>query len=274
MIGNPYDSVEIPLIPDALYGMRGFNVTNDGKLIPLHKDRRTEYKSGVNHARCAFEGVIQFTYGGSKPFAMDWNGASPFHKSTDRVPVKGCTCGYYAYFEDSENTSFMHSMQNDSVNGIVRATGKCIVGSQGFKAEKLEIVALICGDQDASIKQRAQSTLADIGLRQPVSLRAMILFFAVHWTLLVSDLMIKDNPVINFALDCTTLIMWSFIFVQLVGVMYILALRRSNRQIPELKPRPDLVKKIMENYPDVAYFSTMEQAKQHFKLSKASDMPQ
>lgn len=58
--------------------------------------------------------------------------------NTHDAPDDGCTCGIYAHYLPLE--SYARGFSN--VFGVVRASGKILMGTKGFRAEKVEIAAL------------------------------------------------------------------------------------------------------------------------------------
>ena len=57
-----------------------------------------------------------------------------------RAADLNCQCGFYAYFDDGQNTYFE---QDKDVLGVIEAYGQVTVGNRGFKCEKARIVALL-----------------------------------------------------------------------------------------------------------------------------------
>lgn len=76
-------------------------------------------------------------------------------KDTDnaghRAADLSCTCGFYAYFDDGQNTYFDYNAGD--VLGVIEGYGQVTVGSRGFKAEKAKIVALLI-EPDQSFRCR------------------------------------------------------------------------------------------------------------------------
>lgn len=55
-----------------------------------------------------------------------------------RSPDLDCTCGIYAHYLPIES----YERQNSNVFGVVEASGKILMGTKGFRAEKVKILAL------------------------------------------------------------------------------------------------------------------------------------
>lgn len=81
--------------------------------------------------------VTMHSFGG---YPMGWEFHSwNLHKKPKphtEAPVEGCTCGFYAYNSPDGLTL-------GSVKGIVRITGRTLIGTKGYRFEKGEIVCLL-----------------------------------------------------------------------------------------------------------------------------------
>lgn len=281
MTMTPYSGREIPLIPDALYGIRGFNVNSDGTIKPLHRGAETSYTSGVHTARCNYSGEWNLWVSGNKVSTVILPESSliDMHPG-EQAPVLSCTCGFYAYFGNSNDTSFLVG-GTTHVNGIVRATGRCIVGTLGFRAEKMEIVGLVCdysAPDGSTWKQRLSNLMRDvvIGLAK-IPGRLFIAFLAVYWAITIASLFF-ENEIFSVVYNALTLLVWSFVIVQTIASLYAgFMITRDDESLKNAflpgKPNRALSAKIKKQYPDVEFFSTLDQAKAHFKVSKANDLP-
>jgi hypothetical protein len=56
-----------------------------------------------------------------------------------RAGIKGCSCGFYAYFDEDHNPH--HSKSN--VLCVIEGYGLLTVGTRGFRAEKARLLALV-----------------------------------------------------------------------------------------------------------------------------------
>ena len=68
---------------------------------------------------------------------------SPVRSDEHRPGSTGCQCGFWAYFDGSDDFS-----GDDRVTGVVRGSGVVTVGTKGFRAERAEVVALVAPDHD------------------------------------------------------------------------------------------------------------------------------
>ncbi len=72
-------------------------------------------------------------------------GGEPTYRPDDhREAMVGCACGFYAYFNGTNKFSDYDG--SHTISGIVEGYGMCTVGSQGFRASKARIVALVIDD--------------------------------------------------------------------------------------------------------------------------------
>lgn len=61
------------------------------------------------------------------------------HPDHGPVPDEECTCGFYAYSDEAH----MDRPGGSNVIGIIRGTGRTLIGSRGFRCQRAEIVALV-----------------------------------------------------------------------------------------------------------------------------------
>ncbi|MDE2470804.1 MAG: hypothetical protein KGL35_19175 [Bradyrhizobium sp.] len=125
------------------YGVRGWSVRG-GKLAAACNHRAT-WEPGINVAKCRVDEygsgwqpyyTGHHVMGGWLYTGFDhWNleKKPPAH---DDAPREDCTCGFYAY--SNPRRAVM-----GSVKGVVRITGRTLVGTKGWRFEYGEIVALL-----------------------------------------------------------------------------------------------------------------------------------
>lgn len=88
-----------------------------------------------------------------KRFSIEWSDGSTgqydlsdlkFIKPPHDSPVEDCKCGFYAYTDTDheELDADIYHDSNDYVLGIVKGTGRTLIGTRGFRCERAEIVAL------------------------------------------------------------------------------------------------------------------------------------
>lgn len=271
-----YSNSEIPLIPGEIYGMRGFTVNDDGTLSPLHRNTSMRYGTGIHTAKCHITGIWSLQFNNSSfTFNISEDNAPVMHKDKP-APVLNCTCGFYGYFDQQPDISFMHGGLDNHVNGIVRASGRAIVGDLGFRAEKMEIVGLVCDyNKKASWKQRFTDFMMDISSGiATMPWKYLVTFLAMYWATLILQIIFDDTELVAVLFNAMSLIVWSYVIVQLSSLAFLVRTVKSSSSDTLRKPPIRVSNKIKKQYPGVKFFSTLEEARAHFPLTKASDLPQ
>ena len=275
---SDFSSHDIPLVPAALYGVRSFRVNDSGFLGPIHQDRNFTYESAVNRAKCAAGVYSYLVIGAQTVRTVD---PQPLHSAPDI----DCSCGFYAYFDQDIDQSMVQLELRDQIVGIVRATGRCIVGDLGFRAEKVEIVALV-SDQFASAE--VDSARVPIGERilrvgdklnaallDKIESRHIVALSLLYWAWYFLAMLLPE-PYKMFAVAACLAFVPAMLTV-LFG-SYTKAHRSSQRLAAMLQRvhsiSPSQIQAIKKNYPDAQLFATLEQAKKEFPLSKIEELPQ
>lgn len=119
---NPYDGEEVDLVPGTLRGYRAWRVLN-GQLRAISQS--TIWTDEGLVARCFANGYC----------AQMCERCMEMHKA----PVRECTCGIYAMYGLVDVVAAYGS--NVVVTGVIEASGKILLGTKGFRAEKARIVA-------------------------------------------------------------------------------------------------------------------------------------
>jgi hypothetical protein len=115
---------EPDLVPGELRGFRRWKgVDENGGLKSTGVDYTWE-SGQVQTARC-FAGVYSMY---------------PPHDSSE-TPKNGCQCGFYGWYNPADSRIPLAGVEG-AVFGVVKATGRVILGSHGFRAEHVEIVAV------------------------------------------------------------------------------------------------------------------------------------
>lgn len=63
-----------------------------------------------------------------------------FNEPKHQVPTRSCTCGFYALHGPAELNTGPHV---NIVNGVIKAYGNVVLGTQGFRAQYAEVEALV-----------------------------------------------------------------------------------------------------------------------------------
>jgi hypothetical protein len=121
--GPEFTGLPFDLALGEVYGLRVWKVDKYGRLRARHVETAKPWRPGVNVAKChAVFGI-----------------GTEAHESPDEK----CTCGFYAYTEpDHIELQLTGRGQGPFIMGVVKATGRTLLGTQGFRSEKAEIVAL------------------------------------------------------------------------------------------------------------------------------------
>ncbi len=118
---------EIDVAAGSVIGVRSWKVYN-GKLVGAFNFTWTPGRP-VYQARCLAAGLTPL-----------WYPVTGWLKRDHPVPVLGCMCGFWAYW----NRAYVpyHAISDFPVTGVVEGFGKAVIGSLGFRAERVRIKAL------------------------------------------------------------------------------------------------------------------------------------
>lgn len=181
--GLPFD-----LAVGEIYGLRVWRVDTYGRLRARHVTTAKPWRPGVNVAECNAERSVDITHyyqgrrivsgtskyrgNGSTEYLFTLDDGSQV-STTDmpesryeprpphEVPDESCKCGFYAYTELDHN-ELDYNPAERMVIGVVKGTGRTLLGSQGFRSEKAEIVALVSpAGTGEGTKNSAARRLAD-----------------------------------------------------------------------------------------------------------------
>lgn len=158
-----------PFAVGSLMGVRSFRLTSEGVLTGVvHQE---PWAPGVNEAICRSPMKslasmrLMVSQAGVSTAELAWTmhemscrlsgkvnlrkrPAKPARKplTLDPAPHEagtlGCTCGFYAYFDEGHNPHHYPS----SVLGIIEGYGVCTTGTRGFRSSKARLRALIFDD--------------------------------------------------------------------------------------------------------------------------------
>lgn len=125
-------------------GIRSFRVDGLGRLGPPAQGSKP-FKPGWNDAECAatlyapvHRALIALSSSLQPEKAKGGFVAVP--DEPHQVASLRCSCGFYAYHDNGHNP---HHRESENVLAIVEGAGLVTVGSRGFRASKLRLVALI-----------------------------------------------------------------------------------------------------------------------------------
>jgi hypothetical protein len=148
---NPEFANSGEMVASTLRGYRSWNL----KPIKTNIDSKPEWRLGsvgVNAWWDGIEIVADCTRKGDFTPAFLW----PGHQAPvfpHEAPDATCTCGIYGWYEP-EYALRLHS---GSVLGVVEYSGRILLGSKGFRAEKAKIIALSPGANPSTIDQYSKA---------------------------------------------------------------------------------------------------------------------
>jgi hypothetical protein len=152
-----YDAKETELVPGALRGYRSWRLDRDWEHpgpaynVDSNSLRACNWNHvwtpGVNPATC-YLGYYSKQHPGGRG-----------HKT----PVKGCSCGIYAVHEPTGRID-----GSGYIGGSIKAYGKILLGTDGFRASTAEIEALAPINPSAQLFPIGLSWLQEIGDRYQV----------------------------------------------------------------------------------------------------------
>jgi hypothetical protein len=130
--GRESESGNEKVVPGSLRGYRHFRMN-------LVQDERAGKLLSVNH-HIPFEPVTEAL--------CNPNGQrkqSPLHDADVPVPAKKCTCGIYGWYnpKDIDNHSSMFLNLDMRITAVIQASGKVILGTTGFRAQRAQVVATV-----------------------------------------------------------------------------------------------------------------------------------
>ncbi|WP_341359966.1 hypothetical protein V5H98_01500 [Georgenia sp. M64] len=119
------------LVLGSVRGRRSFGVRADGHLTGVFHTQ--VWHPGENLARCRRDGgVVE-----RRPDGRIVVRTSSSREIGTGHGLGGCTCGFYAYYQQDPYTAHRR------LSGVVEGYGRVVLGTAGFRAEKARILALL-----------------------------------------------------------------------------------------------------------------------------------
>lgn len=233
---SQFNAATVPaLVAGDLHGIRTFSDRGNGVLhSPLHS---SSFCAGENVAVCKAGGI----------------------GVTHQIAGKGCSCGFYAYTQEGFD---QNSTVYGTVEAVVQGYGRATVGSLGFRAEKLKILAIV--HPDAGLKDKPISQfklhLARIGAT-PTLMCIAIVFI---WLNLILKVFWNGEPgALWWTIEGVG---WAF----LVAHFYAGWTRYGNKRVRHrLQTYGSSLKQLQATYPDAQFFPTAAQALKAFPLTES-----
>lgn len=143
MVSNPsFDSRGLAI--GSVRGVRAWKITSEGRLRGVFYDY--DWDVGVNEALCLKKtDIIYGFYPGSFSQGMITSVTSPEHVPPSKQPhsMDTCHCGFYGYYDGSNDYYGNAQYGKGPVTGVVEGFGDVLIGSRGFRVQKARIVALM-----------------------------------------------------------------------------------------------------------------------------------
>lgn len=137
---EPFHGLPFEFAVGEVYGLRMWHMDKYGRLRARNWDGAPPWRPGINVAKCVKRSLPD-SYGvfSAKSYDYTWTVRdNPGHD----VPSEGCSCGFYAYTDNLHAEVKTHARNGEEpVLGIIKGTGRTLIGTQGFRCEKAEIVA-------------------------------------------------------------------------------------------------------------------------------------
>lgn len=128
-MNKEFSKKEIPTYVGSLTGIRAMEVDSVGMI--RSPQQYFIWRPGPNLAEC-YRADPDIFYVSSRQTR---------YLNQHKIAALNCTCGFYSYFHQKHAKTYLPD--RDGVYAIVKAYGRVTYGEAGFRAEKMEILALI-----------------------------------------------------------------------------------------------------------------------------------
>lgn len=143
-----FSGLDFDFAVGQLYGLRVWKMDERGRLRAKHVSHAPAWRPGLNMATCERD---DYALGGwlapaslrafFDPPKKEPAEPAPAKERRHQVPVEDCGCGFYAY--TGTDRPEISDRKSEDVVGVIRGTGRTLIGTHGFRCEKAEIVALL-----------------------------------------------------------------------------------------------------------------------------------
>lgn len=153
--------VTVPDDTTPVYGVRVFRLSDDGFLTGVTFPQI--WMLGTNFAKCLrvtgrirARGTAYYSVGGQQyeipPEELD----EPEPDEPAEHSIAGCTHGFYAYYEGSND---YHREGDGYIQAVVRGFGTVVIGTRGFRCTKASIVALTWTESGLGSRKKHEQML-------------------------------------------------------------------------------------------------------------------
>lgn len=304
MFDRRFDS-DTELIVGDVFGVRHFKLSESGELLGVIYP--APLSPGVNEAVCYSSAMAQavarrstkdaetfisvaigghFAPAGTYAetmvaYSASLGGVAPRLADVPGHIISRCTCGYYAYFNGLHETTF-----DDQVGAVVRASGRTLIGSLGFRTQRIELVALWSNIPEPSRLQRLTArlypTYSYFKWQEQVRKERRVKNTWFTWALFIFGLLALVTPfTVSLALSpswlptlatqliCYSVFLWSYGFTRRLQVHEIA--RKKTRGSPNHTAFVRFKRLMNERYPGVPVYRTREAALAAHPTSQPKD---
>lgn len=132
------------LYPGEVTGLRAFKVTKEGKLTsPMRQE--CKITPGENVARCDLRSPFGLYWDPGRGWVMEWS-------RDHQVAGRHCMCGFYGYWDGSNDYVRRPSPLSPNISAVVKAYGHVTIGTRGFRAEKMKVVGVVLSSTGRSVR--------------------------------------------------------------------------------------------------------------------------
>jgi len=200
---SEFSAHEVPLYPGHVVGIRAMLMEEGGRLYS--PQQHYLWSHGENKAGCLYFSGVAKPVTQLRMYSMTSNGViiSASERSVTRadhvVAKKDCTCGFYAYFDDDNAHSYLPGY--DGIYAIVKGYGRVTYGTHGFRAEKMELLALVKTGWDPHEEPEKPEP------PKPVSTRRYVVGWVFSFLLLILGIVATFKEAMPFPLP--SVLAWS-----------------------------------------------------------------
>jgi len=168
------------------------------------------------------------------------------------VGQKDCSCGFYAYFE---NTNNKHTAPGD-IEAIIRGYGTTTLGRKGFRSEKADLIALVRPEPISArfkkIPRKYEYKLAKL----------------IHHSIIILSMALGVIMILQLQLNFLALGAYLLVIFLANFLLVPLSFKLVNMVVEPPVIDFDILK---QNYPNVPVFDSMEEAMDLNKLDNYED---
>lgn len=277
---SDFKTKDIPHYPGHMVTIRAFQMDIDG-MIHSPTMHECQWREGENVASCNRNAAWRIMAPGRYTAVNNM----AFPSSPHDVAQKDCSCGFYSYFSDEHACGYLPPL--DGVIGLIKAYGRCTVGTYGATCEKAEIIALIEEDKDPdAVAPPDHPDYPEYHNTKPY-LAVQVFFISVQlltWLLPLFGLF--ESSVLSKSIGWGFWTGWLVTFLLLrrkqkqnkamqdrfgkevdayIDALSVVA--STHRRIKRTRQQSDTVQAVKDRYPHIPWFDSIDEALEAFPLS-------